>query len=64
MYRRGLTQASGITMRNLRLRRYAWVLWRSIPDSASWVAFMVDVDEIYAGLREGLSFTEIVSAYL
>jgi len=27
-----LTRQSQVTMRNLRLRRYAWVLWRQLPD--------------------------------
>jgi hypothetical protein len=30
-----LTQASGVTMRSLRLRRYAWVLWRH-TDPTIW----------------------------
>jgi hypothetical protein len=59
-----LTGRSQVTMRNLRLRRYAWMLWRSIPDHVSWLAVCVGVDEIYIGLRERHSFREIVSAYL
>jgi len=58
-----LTQRSGVTMRTLRLRRYAWKLWRSLPSSLL-LATCLDVNEIHYGLREGLSWTEIVSAYL
>lgn len=58
-----LTQLSGVTMRNLRLRRYAWRIWRNLPDCVL-LATCLDVDEIFIGLREGLTFTQIVSAAL
>ena len=58
-----LTKRSGITMRTLRLRRYAWVLWRSLPSDL--VGYTdIDVAEILAGVNEGLTLMEIVSAYL
>jgi hypothetical protein len=58
-----LSQVSGVTMRNLRLRRYAWMLWRQL---SPWIhaATSIEPIEIHWGLRDGQSLSEIVSSYL
>jgi hypothetical protein len=58
-----LTRQSEVTMRNLRLRRYAWVLWRQLPDSLL-IGTAIDPGEVYLGLREGQTLWEVVTSYL
>jgi hypothetical protein len=58
-----LTQRSRITMRTLRLRRYAWVLWRE-SDSAIWSITGLEPQDLWYGLREGVALTELVASAL
>jgi hypothetical protein len=57
-----LSQRSGITMRTLRLRRYAWQLWRCEvePRGLDEVA----VGDIWQGLQAGKTLAAIVSSCL
>jgi hypothetical protein len=57
-----LTRQSLTTMRGLRLRRFAWHLWRHyiLPGGA----VEVEVHEIWIGLLEGLTLVEVVSGCL
>ena len=56
-----LTTRSRVTMRSLRLRRYAWHLWGSIIDQA--IATPITVDEIWWGLCEGWTLAEIAAEF-
>ncbi len=58
-----LTQRSGITMRSLRLRRYAWVLWRE-SDPGLWALTCLGPEDLWHGLREGVTLTELVASAL
>jgi hypothetical protein len=58
-----LTQRSGITMRSLRLRRYAWVLWRA-SDRGIWSLTGLEPQDLWYGLREGQTLTEMVASAL
>lgn len=58
-----LSQASGITMRSLRLRRYAWQIWRTLVEPQG-LADDVHPLEIWAGLVEGKTLMAIVTAAL
>lgn len=55
-----LSRRSGITMRSLRLRRYAWCLWRS---DELWQRFAEPVD-IWWGLCEGWSLAKIAQEFI
>ena len=57
-----LTKLSRVTMRSLRLRRYAWHLWRSITDQVFVTA--LTVGEVWWGLSEGWSLAEIAVEFL
>lgn len=57
-----LSQRSGITMRSLRLRRYAWHLHRTMI--AEHDLFEVTRGDIWQGLQAGKTFIEIVSSCL
>jgi hypothetical protein len=57
-----LSQSSGITMRTLRLRRYAWRLWRQHVEPHN--LFEVTVADIWAGLLEGKTLTQTVTSCL
>lgn len=54
-----LSKRSGITMRSLRLRRYAWQLWRSSTD----LQRLVDVRDLWWGLCEGWSLAKIADEF-
>lgn len=56
-----LSKRSGITMRSLRLRRYAWHVWRRI--AASNVASPISVQEIWWGFCEGWTLAEIANEF-
>lgn len=57
-----LSQRSGITMRSLRLRRYAWQLWRTEIEPRD--LHEVTAVAIFQGLQRGKSFMAIVTAAL
>lgn len=58
-----LTARSGITMRSLRLRRYAHHLWRTliVPQG---LGEEVDAWDVWQGLQEGKSLVAVVTARL
>jgi hypothetical protein len=58
-----LSQHSGITMRSLRLRRYAWHLWRQHIEPVG-LDLEVGVRDVWAGLVEGKTLHQIVSGCL
>jgi hypothetical protein len=60
---KNLTQLSQVTMRTLRLRRYAWVLWRA-SDPAVWTLTGLEPQDLWYGLREGVALTELVASAL
>lgn len=57
-----LSQRSGITMRSLRLRRYAWQVWRTEIEPRG--LHEVSASDIWHGLQEGKTLTAIVSSCL
>jgi hypothetical protein len=57
-----LSQHSGITMRSLRLRRYAYQLWRVEIEPRN--LFEVTVHDIWQGLQRGKTFSAIVASCL
>ena len=59
-----LSRSSGITMRSLRLKRYAWRLWRESIMPVAGLSYYVDVDDIWAGLQAGKTLPEIVYSSL
>jgi hypothetical protein len=58
-----LSQHSGITMRSLRLRRYAWRLWRHDIEPIG-LDLEVSVGDIWQGLQRGKTLSQIVTACL
>lgn len=58
-----LSQHSGVTMRSLRLRRYAWHLWRQHIEPIG-LDLEVGVLDVWAGLVEGKTLSQTVSALL
>lgn len=54
---------SQVTTRNLRLRRYAWVLWRE-TDPAIWSLSGLGAQDLWYGLREAVTLTELVASAL
>jgi hypothetical protein len=58
-----LSKRSGITMRSLRLRRYAWQIWR-LDLEPQGLGLEVQVLDVWQGLLEGLTLMEIVSGCL
>jgi hypothetical protein len=57
-----LSQLSGITMRSLRLKRYAWQLNRLHVESKLYLSELLTVDDIWQGLQRGKLLPEIVTA--
>lgn len=57
-----LSRRSGITMRSLRLKRYAWQLWSKIH--ATGICTPIEVAEIWHGLTEGWSLAMICDEFL
>jgi hypothetical protein len=57
-----LSQRSGITMRSLRLRRYAWQLWRLEIEPRDLQE--VTAGDIWQGLQAGKTFGAIVTSCL
>jgi len=57
------SQHSGITMRSLRLRRFAWHLWRQHIEPVGLDLEIGPLD-IWAGLVEGKTLTQVVSGLL
>jgi hypothetical protein len=57
-----LSQRSGVTMRTLRLRRYAWQLWTAEIEPRDLSE--VSVGDIWQGLQEGKTLPAIVSTCL
>lgn len=55
-----LSRRSGITMRSLRLRRYSWRVWRSLPEHAQG---LLDVGTIWAGFCEGMTLAELAGEF-
>lgn len=58
-----LSQRSGITMRSLRLRRYAWRVWRHELEPRG-LGSEVAVLDVWAGLVEGKTLAQTVSGCL
>lgn len=58
-----LSQRSGITMRSLRLRRYAWRVWRRDIEPVG-LDMEVSVLDVWAGLVEGKTLSQTVSGCL
>lgn len=58
-----LTRASGITMRTLRLRRYAWMLWRQ-TDINVWKICRLDAHDLWCAFRQDVTLTELVASAL
>ncbi len=58
-----LTEASGITMRTLRLRRYAWMLWRT-TDINVWKLCRLDAHDLWCAFRQDVTLTELVASAL
>jgi hypothetical protein len=57
-----LSRASGVTMRSLRLRRYAWHLWRQEIEPRDLVE--VTAVDVWHGLQEGKTLVAIVTSCL
>jgi hypothetical protein len=57
-----LSRRSGITMRSLRLRRYAWQVWRTEIESRD--LHEVSARAIWQGLQEGKTLPAIVTSCL
>lgn len=57
-----LSQRSGVTMRSLRLKRYAWVIWRQEIEPRGLQE--VSVLDIWAGLVKGQTLAQTVSGCL
>lgn len=55
-----LSRRSGITMRTLRMRRYAWRVWRDLPEHAQG---MLEVGLLWWGFCEGMTLAEIAAEY-
>jgi hypothetical protein len=58
-----LSQRSGVTMRSLRLRRYAWQIWRTLVEPQGLGGDVSPV-EIWQGLQRGKTLMQVVSAAL
>lgn len=58
-----LSRHSGITMRSLRLRRYAWCVYRN-SDPNVWALTGLTVEDLWCGFKEGVSLTEMVASSL
>jgi len=58
-----LSQRSGVTMRSLRLKRYAWRIWRQQIEPIGLDA-EVSVLDVWAGLVEGKTLAQTVSSCL
>ena len=58
-----LTQSSGVTMRTLRLRRYAWVIWRG-NDINLWKLCCLDAHDLWCAFRQDVTLTELVASAL
>lgn len=58
-----LSRRSGITMRSLRLKRYAWRVWRQQVEPVGLGADVTVLD-IWAGLVEGKTLAQVVTSCL
>jgi hypothetical protein len=59
-----LTQRSGITMRSLRLRRYAWVVWRN-GDLGLWaLCGGLEAHDLWCAFKQDVTLTELVASAL
>lgn len=58
-----LSQHSGVTMRSLRLRRYAWRIWRREIEPRG-LDLEVGVNDIWQGLQRGKTLSQIVTSCL
>jgi hypothetical protein len=56
-----LSRRSGVTMRSLRLRRYAWRLWEQFEKQGIW---WVELGAIWHGLTEGWDLARICEEFL
>jgi len=59
-----LTQDSGITMRTLRLRRYAWVEWRNADPSIWALCEGLTAHDLWCAFRQDVTLTELVASAL
>jgi len=57
-----LSKLSGVTMRSLRLKRYAWHVWRKVVGSVGCTA--MEVDQVWFGLNEGWALARICHEFL
>jgi hypothetical protein len=56
-----LSTRSGITMRSLRLRRYAWHVWRLLPEALQpWL----DVELLWEGFCDGKTLHDLAAEHL
>jgi hypothetical protein len=59
-----LTQGSGITMRTLRLRRYAWVVWRQTEASMWALCGNLTAHDLWCAFRQDVTLTELMASAL
>lgn len=59
-----LTKHSGITMRTLRLRRYAWVVWRNTERSVWSLCGGLRAHDLWCAFRQDVTLTELVASAL
>jgi hypothetical protein len=57
-----LTQRSGITMRSLRLRRYAWVIWRNTESSAWALCGGLTAHDIWCAFKPDVTLTALMAS--
>lgn len=59
-----LTRSTAITMRTLRLRRYAWMVWRA-TDPAVWaLCGNLEAHDLWCAFRQDVTLTELVASAL
>lgn len=59
-----LTKRSGITMRTLRLRRYAWVVWRNAEPSVWAICGNLTAHDLWCAFRQDVTLTELMASAL
>jgi hypothetical protein len=59
-----LTQRSGITMRSLRLRRYAWVVWRNVDTALRALCGGLKAHDHWCAFKQDVTLTELVASGL
>ena len=59
-----LTQLSGVTMRTLRLRRYAWVVWRNVDPSLWALSGGLTAYDLWCAFKQDVTLTELMASGL